>query len=522
MKKKITKFTAAILAFIVAFAPITTYAMELKGVEYNKEVTKSNGDLKLGYKETNDSTKTWWKTETYFTDWQETDEATYNSVTDKDLKKVDESGRTDWRKATKAEYDKYYAANPDLARTNGYTNFAECDKATYDAKPEDLRKAEYTDFVECDKATYDAESNADLKKKEESDWTGIASAGSFEDLYNSWLTYPEEMRRMNGRGDFYEVSKDEYLAYAALLPGYENELYKYEEEEDPTTTFPDWVFFDEQIIANVYNAFGGHDPFYVLVGEINESGYSGCEGGTWDGNNDGIRYLDFNNGGSAQNIANSTMDFLNSHGVPYVTINSGSDIPALGTNKYNQHSQDPNRNAGNDSGNGFIDIVDNDFKIYYYSGSDTIYVEELYGVLIAPNAEVQIGGKWIGTIVADTVTTKGNWHESAKWCYPVDKGDILRKYYIARPNLEVKTIKYYVRTVKYFARDYVYEVRDVVKKYYVRGLEQKKYYCETAPYVPKTGDVNSLYVLLFVCGVLVVGATFVSISSKKNRRDSLR
>lgn len=521
MKRIFARSLALALAAVFVLSPLSVSAKELKSTEYNKEVTKSNGDLKLGYKATDDSTKTWWKTETWYTDWKEADKAAYDAVKDNDLKKVEESGQDDWRKVDKATYDEYKAKSPDDARTNGYTDFKAANKQTFDATPEDLRKSEYSDWTEVDKATYDAETNPDLKGMTASDWAPIAGLGTWDELYEEWLKIPEENRRLGQRGDYFEVSKDEYTAYAAKFPGKEGDLYYYEDGA-PRKTFDGWVFFDEQIIANVYNANGGHDPFYILVGEFNPNGYSGCEGGTWDGVDDGVRYLDFNNGGSAQNIGESTLDYLNSNGVPYTTISSGSDIPALGANKYNTHSVDPNHNSGKDSGNGFIDIVDDDFKIYYYGGSDTINVQELYGVLIAPYATVNVGGKWIGTIIADTVNTAGNWHESAKWCYPIDKGEVDRKYFIAHPYLEAMYYRYKVRTVNYFVRDYVYEVRDIVKKYYVRELEQKKYYCETAPYVPKTGDLGTLFMLGGLCIALFVGMTLVGTSFRKDRRNRLR
>lgn len=516
MKRFATKLIASTLAFVVAFAPIVASAAELRKTEYNPKVTTSSGKLKLGYHETNDSSKTWWKTETYYTDWKEATEAEYNAVKDDDLKMVDTSATTDWRDADYDTYKKYVASNPDNARTNGYTDYVKADKATFDSYPEDLRKSAFGDWQVVDKATYDAETDPDKKSYNKSDWTTIGDPGNWVASYDKWLTYPEGSRRASPLSDFYEVTKEDYLDFASKFPGYENVLYKYEEGAYQKLVFEGWPYFDEQIIANVYNANNGHDPFYILVGELNASNYM-AEGGTWDGNNDGVRYLNDSNGGSAQNIAEGTLNMLNANGIPYVTISSDSEIPfGLGPDKFNQHVNDPSRNAGG-GGNDFIDIVDEDFKIYYYGGEGTLNVEGFYGILIAPYATVNVGGKWIGTIIADTVNGAGNWFESAKWNYPYEKGEVDRKYYICQPLLEVIDECYMVRSAEYYVRDYIYQVRDVVKKYYVRGTEDKIYYCEASPYVPQTGDIDLGLILSSIVCVVTAGCILIIVSKKKER-----
>ena len=256
MKRKFLKTVAALLVAVTALAPITAQAAELKTVKYNPEVTRSNGDLKLGYKATDDATKTWWKTETYYTDWKEATLEEYNAVKDDDLKKVDASGRTDWRKVDKNTYLDYLSKSPDDARTNGYTDYVSCDKATYEAAADDLRTIQYGEFQKCDKATYDAETDPDKKQMNVTDWTAIGQGANWRDAYDEWLSYPEDSRRIGGKSDFFEVSKDEYTAFAETFPGREGDLYYYEDDnskkeyvEQITEKCKNFEFTSEEEIA---------------------------------------------------------------------------------------------------------------------------------------------------------------------------------------------------------------------------------------------------------------------------------
>lgn len=495
MNKFLTKTLAAFLAASCALTPVSALAANTT-TQYNPEVTTASGELKLGWKATDDANETWWKTEYSFTDWKEVSKEVYDAETDNDLKMSTNTDRSDWRAADKATYDAYFAqGGDDLAKKNGYTDYSVVDKATFDACKDDaLKLKEIGLWNEVDKAAYDAETNSEAKKSETSDWKAAT--------YEEWAAHAADMRQATPDGEFRKVSLEEYTGYAAKYPGYENILYKYEDVNNPET-FKNWVYFSEQIIANEFNSDCSHTPGFVLVGEVKGNGQ--IEGATWDGKNDGIRY--FNDDTiNAQYVAQCALELLNANGVAYTTINSGSDIPKI----FAQKSSGVN--------NGTVYVADKDFGIYYYAGSDTIEVQELFGILIAPNATVKIGGKWCGTIIADKVAAANNWQESTMWCYPEEKGTVDREYFVCNPKLEVKDIVYFVRTVVYKLRDYKYEVRDVVIKYFTRTVVEKKYYCKKSPYVPQTGD--NLFMLYVLIAILGAGVACVAVSRKKGTKST--
>lgn len=523
IKRRLTAGLAAGLAAAVALTPIASFAKELKKTEYNPQVVNSNNQLKPGYTETDDTTKTWWKTETWYTDWSPATEAEYNAVTDPDLKMVDEDARTAWRQATYEEYMKYVASGDiNNHKIDGTTDPVIVDYETYLRAAADLRSASYGEFVDATKAEYDAMVDDMRRRTGKTGWIEFANTTNWESKFADWLKYPEEDRQFLGSTDWQEVDKATYDAFAPLYgDAYFGKLFKYEDKQLSSTPFNNWVFFEQQIIANTYNATYGHDPYQVLVGNMNISNtYSGCENFTWDQTNDGIITLNENNGTDAQNIAAGTLAYLDDKGITYTTITSGNQIPKQGATKKNAHVNDGLHNAGADGGNGFIDIVDEDFKIYYYAGTDEITVAELYGILIAPNATVSLSGKWIGTVIADTVNVAGTWHESTRWTYPEGKGNVERHYYICDPTLNVREITYQIREAEYKTWENKYWVNDLEKKYYVRTLEEKKFYVTTENYTPQTGDLTTIFVIAGIVAVVAVGGVLIIVSSRKNKRNT--
>lgn len=125
--------------------------------------------------------------------------------------------------------------------------------------------------------------------------------------------------------------------------------------------------------------------------------------------------------------------------------------------------------------------------VYYYEGTDTLNWNGIWGVLIAPNAEVKVAScNWCGTIVAKAITSCGEAH---LWNYSQKTVDV-EEFYIRND-----VFKYYVTTYNH---------------------SKEEFYCvKYGSFIPQTGD-NTVMALACVTVIAALGVVlFVGNFGKK-------
>ena len=338
-------------------------------------------------------------------------------------------------------------ANEDGTMKDAYKLAIKCTPDTFGAKLYSTYSYDLVDaekFVEVDKNTYDKEKRAELKKTEAdgfTDWKEV-------DVNSKELADAKKLGNDFWKVETSEKDNDKTIDKANALPVFDKNgvVYNY--------------IAKEEVVLNNHtrgNAMAG--SLVTVNGHI-------------DGTTDTLNAKDFDSK-------------WNAIGKKYGTQVTQKDLDKLAYNYANKYMR-LLTDDGSDQA-----VRYGDAPIYYYTGSEDINFTGVWGVLIAPNANVKVNScNWCGTIIAKNIISDGEAH---LWSWNGKK---------------VNEEHYFVRDakVKYFVTEY-------------KHFEENEYCVITKDTTPETGDTIIDLIAASVGTVIVVAGALVG---RKIKSRSLR